>query len=112
MTGASGVLLVICTAPAAEARGLVDQLLEERLIACANLVGPVESRYRWEGQVESAEEIVLWMKTTAARVEELRSRIVALHSYSVPEILELEVASGLPAYLGWVSESCEPPGFE
>ena len=100
--------VVLCTAPEDEARGLADQLLAERRIACANLIGPVESRYRWEGKIETGREMVLLMKTTPEQREGLRARIAELHSYSVPEVLELSVAGGLPDYLAWVAASCQP----
>ena len=106
MTGSPGVSLVLCTIPEAEARGLVDRLLEERRIACANLVGPVVSRYRWEGAVEESREMLLVLKAPSADVAALRERIAALHPYDVPEVLEFGASGGLPAYLAWVAESC------
>jgi periplasmic divalent cation tolerance protein len=101
------VFLVLCTAPENEAATLADQLLEERLAACVNLIGPMTSRYRWEGRIEEGREMLLLIKTTAGKKSALRRRIVDLHSYSVPEVLEFAVDSGLPAYLGWVADSCE-----
>ena len=100
------VYLVLCTVPEPDARGLVDRLLEERHIACANLLGPVESRYRWEGKLETSREILLFMKTRRSALEGLRGRIAALHPYEVPEVLEFHSESGLPAYLAWVVDSC------
>ncbi len=102
----SGVVLVICTVPEQEARPLVDQLLAEHLVACVNMLGPVTSRYRWEGKIEEGTELVLLMKTTTAQKERLRDRVRELHSYRVPEVLEFAVDSGLPDYLQWVKESC------
>ena len=103
----SDVVLVLCTAPQDEAGMLAGQLLEENLVACVNEIGPVTSRYRWKGEVTTSREVLLLMKTTRERVAVLRDRIEALHSYEVPEVLEFDVASGLPAYLQWVVESCE-----
>lgn len=100
------VVLVLCTVPEQEARGLADQLLSERLVACVNMLGPVVSRYHWEGKVEEGQEMVLLMKTTAQRKEPLRQRIAELHSYTVPEILEFDVDSGLQSYLDWVRRCC------
>ena len=65
MTGTQ-VVLVLCTVPEPEARSLVDQLLEERLVACVNMLGPVVSRYHWEGKIDEGREMVLLMKTTTA----------------------------------------------
>ncbi|MEZ5963410.1 MAG: divalent-cation tolerance protein CutA [Planctomycetota bacterium] len=100
------VCVVLCTVPEDRARPLVDALLHERLIACANFVGPVVSRYVWEGAVEEARETLLVLKAAVVRVEVLRQRILDLHPYEVPEILELPVAGGHPPYLRWVLESC------
>jgi periplasmic divalent cation tolerance protein len=102
------VALVFCTVPAAEARSLVDRLLDERLIACANILGPFTSRYRWKGKIEESEEIGLLMKTRGDLLPGLRRRVQELHSYEVPEILELAVQGGLQAYLDWVVDSCGP----
>jgi len=98
--------LVLCTVPEAEARPLVDRLLEERLIACANLLGPVTSRYLWEGAVEESAEVLLVLKTAAATRLALRERIVELHSYDVPEVLEFAVDGGAGPYLDWLVASC------
>jgi len=106
------VTLVLCTAPVDGARALVDRLLEERLVACANMIQPVVSRYVWKGVVEESEEAVLLLKTRSDLCERLRARIAELHSYEVPEILELPVGGGLEAYLGWVAESCREPDEE
>ncbi len=105
MTG-SQVVLVLCTVPEPEARSLVDQLLEERLVACVNMLGPVVSRYHWEGKIDEGREMVLLMKTTTALKEQLRRRIQELHSYTVPEVLEFDADSGLEGYLDWVKDSC------
>lgn len=105
----TGVTVVLCTAPPAEARALVDTLLQERLIACANILGPFVSRYRWEGKIEEGEEVLLLMKARSDAVQQLRNRIAGLHSYDVPEVLELPVQGGLQAYLDWVLGACDPP---
>jgi periplasmic divalent cation tolerance protein len=102
----TGVSMVLCTAPVPEAATLADTLLAERLVACVNLLGPVESRYRWQGKVDTSRETILLMKTTSELVERLRARIAELHSYEVPEVLEVRADSGLAAYLGWVADAC------
>lgn len=106
MTDEDPIYLVLCTVPEDAARGLVDTLLEERRIACANLLGPVESRYRWQGELEVSQEILLLMKARSSTLAELRDRIAGLHPYEVPEVLEFRADSGLPAYLAWVAASC------
>lgn len=108
MTEEDPVYLVLCTVPEDAARDIVDHLLEERRIACANLLGPVESRYRWQGELEVSQEILLLMKARSSTLAGLRDRIAGLHPYEVPEVLEFRADSGLPAYLAWVAASCSP----
>lgn len=102
--------VVLCTAPPDRAEELAEKLLEARLIACANLVGPLVSRYLWEGRVERAEEVLLVLKTRRDLVPELTARLSEWHPYDVPEVLELPVRSGLDAYLAWIDSSCRPAG--
>ena len=105
----SQVTVVLTTAPdAATAERLAGQLLEERLIACANIVPGVRSVYRWEGETRHDDEVVILLKTTGASVSSLTERIEALHPYDVPEVLALPVAAGLDSYLGWVAEEVVP----
>jgi len=106
---AEEVLVVFTTWPDAEgARTAARTLVEEKLAACANLLPAVESIYRWEGKVETAGDVLMILKTTIARYQMLETRIRALHSYEVPEIVSLRVTDGLPAYLRWVEQSCLP----
>jgi periplasmic divalent cation tolerance protein len=104
---AEEVLLVFTTWPdASAAREAARVLVEEKLAACANMVAAVESIYRWEGKVEQASEVLMILKTTIGRYPQLETRIKALHSYEVPEVVSLRVADGLPGYLRWVEASC------
>jgi len=96
-------VVVLCTVPESGAAALADRILEARLAACVNLVGPVRSRYWWEGRIESSDETLLLIKTTAAAVGALRDAISEWHEYDVPEVLALPVAAGLPAYLSWIA---------
>ncbi len=100
------VYLVLSTAPVDEARALADQLLQEGLVACVNLLGPMTSRYHWQGEIQEGQEMLLLLKTRSDLRLQLRQRLAELHSYEVPEILEMAVDSGLPAYLAWVADSC------
>ena len=101
------VVVLLCTAPEDEAGTLVDRLLDERLVACVNMVGPVLSRYRWQGRIEEGREMLLVMKTTRTCAPRLRARIAELHGYEVPEVLEVGVDGGLDAYLAWVVAQCQ-----
>jgi len=91
-------------ADADEADRIGRQVVEERLAACINILGPCHSIYRWQGAIESADEVLLMIKTTAARMEALQQRIVSLHPNELPEVIAVEAAGGLPAYLDWVRQ--------
>jgi periplasmic divalent cation tolerance protein len=104
---AEEALLVISTFPDMEtAKGIGRTLVAENLVACVNFLPKLESIYRWQGKVEEAEEVLGLMKTTIGRYQALENRIKALHPYEVPEIIAVSLATGLPAYLNWVVESC------
>ena len=95
--------MVLATVPDAEVgRRLARSLLQERLIACANLVPGVTSLYRWEGEVQEEDETLVVMKTRSELVPRLIARIPELHPYELPEVLALRVDDGLPAYRRWV----------
>lgn len=82
---------------------MAESLVHERLAACVSVMPGVRSVYRWEGRVERADEALLLVKTGAGRVPALVERLQALHPYELPEILAVEAAGGLPAYLAWVA---------
>ena len=105
----SNYLIVLSTAPdGPTARRLAKLLVRERLAACVNVVGGVQSVYRWKGAVKSAREYLLIAKTTRSRFAALRTRLVAAHPYEVPEIIALPLAGGLANYLSWISENTTP----
>ena len=98
--------VVFCTARnRREAERLSRQLVEERLAACVSVAPGLKSRYRWKGKIEVASEVLLIIKTSAARYPKLEKRLKALHSYTVPEILAMPVIAGNPDYLKWLNES-------
>ena len=88
-----------------EARRLGKLLVTEKLAACVTAIPQVESTYRWRGKVEKSSEVMLVIKTTSKKIDDLISRIKKLHSYKVPEVLVLRVERGLPEYLKWIEES-------
>ena len=90
------------------AHRLGTRLVEERLAACAQVVGPVSSVYRWQGEVETAAEWYCHLKTTATRVPLLLARIRELHPYETPEIIAVAVREGDAGYLRWIEESVSP----
>ena len=89
-------------APTAERIG--TRLVEERLAACAQVVGPVSSTYRWQGQIERAVEWYCHLKTSSARLPELQRRLRELHPYEVPEIIAVSIVQGNADYLRWIEE--------
>lgn len=100
--------VVLLSVPRDAAERLVRTLVEERLAACGSILGAARSVYRWQGNVESADESIVIIKTTSAAVPRLLERVPALHPYDVPEVLVLPVAAGLQAYLDWLGESVDP----
>ncbi len=103
---ADEVLLAFSTFPDTEtARRLARQLVEEKLVACANLLPSIESIYRWQGKVEQATEVLTLFKLTAASYPAFEARLKALHPYDVPEIIATRVVAGLEAYHDWVTEN-------
>ncbi len=88
-----------------EARKISRHLVERGLAACVNIIPRVESIYRWQGKVESAQEWLLIVKTTAVRFPAVRDAICELHSYDLPECIVLSVEDGSLPYLKWLEES-------
>jgi periplasmic divalent cation tolerance protein len=86
-----------------QAERLARTLLEARLVACVNILGPVTSLFRWQGEIACDTEYLLLMKTTAAKQDILRDRLLQLHPYDVPEFLVLGVDAGAAAYLHWLA---------
>lgn len=98
-------LLVYCTCPdAGVADRLARALVEARLAACVNALPGVRSTYRWQDQLEQADEVLLLIKTSRDRLDALTARLRELHPYELPEVLAVEASAGLPAYLEWVAQ--------
>ena len=97
-------VLLTTTDSAEEAERLARVLVDARLAACVQIGGPVRSVFRWEGALSVEPEWQLWLKTDAARVDDLTARLVAEHSYDVPEVLVLPVLGGHAPYVAWVRD--------
>jgi periplasmic divalent cation tolerance protein len=98
--------VVLVTLPdEAAAESLVTRLVEERVVACGNIVPGLTSIYRWQGAVERSAEVLVLFKTTGAGAERLIRRVPELHPYDMPEVLVLPVESGHGPYLQWVVEN-------
>jgi periplasmic divalent cation tolerance protein len=88
-----------------EARRIAHALVTRRQAACVNLVGPVESHYRWKNEVETAQEWLLVIKTTADMFDEVQATIRELHSYELPECIQLPIEAGSEEYLNWIADN-------
>ena len=95
-------LVYITTDDPEEARNIGRVLVEERLAACANILDPMTSIFRWEGKIQEGAETVLILKTKASLVDALSTRVTALHSYDRPCVVGFAVAGGDEAFLEWV----------
>jgi len=101
MTNARIVLSTVGTKKAADK--LARELVERRLAACVNIVGPIRSVYRWRDQVQDDAEFLLLIKTTAEKASHLRATLKSLHPYELPECVELTVTGASEEYLAWVA---------
>jgi len=101
----SYIVVIVTAANREEAEKIVHHLLNEKIIACANRIGPVSSLFWWAGKVERAEEHILLMKSRIDLFEKLSETVKALHSYEVPEIIALPTVKGSKAYMEWL-KSC------
>jgi periplasmic divalent cation tolerance protein len=98
--------LVLSTAGSQdEAQKIAQALVERRLAACVNVIPQIESIYRWQGKVESAQEWLLLIKTTAERLSGVQEAIRELHSYELPECIAITIEDGSVPYLQWIEQS-------
>jgi periplasmic divalent cation tolerance protein len=106
-TGDAAEYVQVLTTVASEedAKRIADDLLDRRLAACVQVVGPILSRYRWQGEIEETREWQCLAKTEAALYEEVEAAIRDLHSYDEPEVIATPVVAGSSGYLAWVSEN-------
>lgn len=103
------MLIVFTTfANGEDAARVARTLVEERLVACANIVPGVRSLYRWEGKVADEGEVLVLMKTRKQDWTALQSRLHELHPYTTPECIAVRIASGSPAYMTWLEEALAP----
>ncbi|MEP6690071.1 MAG: divalent-cation tolerance protein CutA [Gemmatimonadaceae bacterium] len=103
MSHTDALVVMTTVATAAEAESLVKGLLERRLVACGTIMPGARSIYRWDEKVADEQEVVVLLKTRAARLALLETAFGELHPYKVPELLALPVTAGLPKYLEWIN---------
>lgn len=101
----SNTIIVLCACPDREsASRIASHLVENRLAACVNISSPIESVYRWQGEIETANEYMLFIKTVRSSYDELELAILSIHPYELPEIVAVPVEIGLQNYLGWINQ--------
>jgi len=88
-----------------EARSIAHALVDRQLAACVNIAPQIESIYRWQGEVETATEWLLVIKTTIDAFDRVRDVLIELHSYELPECIRIGIEDGSAAYLEWIGES-------
>ncbi len=109
MPEATAPLLVLCTCPDRTcAEQIAQRVVADQLAACVNIVPDLQSIYHWQGQQEQSRELLLLLKTTAARYPALEAALCALHPYQVPAIVALPIVHGFEAYLTWLRTQTQP----
>ena len=103
MSHTDALVVMTTVATTDDAVGLIKTLLERRLIACGQIVPGVRSLYRWKGKIADEPEVIVYLKTRAARLESLEVAFAELHPYKVPELLAFPVTGGLAKYLTWIN---------
>ncbi len=98
-------IVLTTTSSKAEAAKIAGALVARKLAACVNVVGPIDSVYRWKGAVERAEEFLCIIKTTAGAAAKVNIAIQQLHSYELPEVLVVPLEAGSKAYLDWIGKN-------
>ena len=102
------IVVMVTVSNVRECKRIARHLLEQRLIACANLVPLVRSLYHWQGKIADEKECLMLLKSSRELFPALRAEVEKLHSYSVPEVIALPIIDGAPNYLNWIAESVEP----
>lgn len=101
----SHIVVLMTTATREEAEKIARSLLNQKLIACANIVGSVSSLFWWKEQISQENEFLVLMKTSAELFKKLATTIKQMHSYEVPEIIAIPIAKGEQTYMKWLSSS-------
>ncbi|MEM2136898.1 MAG: divalent-cation tolerance protein CutA [Candidatus Methanomethylicia archaeon] len=98
------IVILVTTPNINEAEKIVNTLLEEKMIACANIISGLKSKFWWKNKIEETEETLIIIKTEKRLFNEINEKIKQLHSYTVPEIIAIPIVYGNKAYLEWISE--------
>jgi periplasmic divalent cation tolerance protein len=105
----SAAFVYITTASTQQAETIGRALVDARLAACVNILPGMRSIYRWQGNIETAQETILVAKTRMSLAEALTARVRELHTYDVPCVVILPVVSGLPEFLRWIDDETASP---
>ena len=89
------------------AKRISDELVKERLAACVQIIGPIESTYRWEGNIEHSEEFICLIKSKRIKFKEVEKAVKHIHPYENPEIISVPIVNGSKEYLNWIEEVLE-----
>jgi periplasmic divalent cation tolerance protein len=110
----SEAIVVLITVPSRQTgMEIAGKLVEKRLAACVNLLGPIQSVFRWQGQIEQEEELLLVVKTQRQLfASQLVPAVQEMHPYKVPEIIALPIEMGAVNYLNWIAAETQPGGRE
>jgi len=101
---ANEVVVLVTTGSEEEARKIANQLVSDKLIACANIVAAVNSVFHWQGELCDEGEALIIMKSVQNNVDRIIDKVQAMHSYSVPEIIALPILAGSKDYLKWLRD--------
>ena len=99
------LIVLVTTNNKKQAKNIAEILLRHKLVACVNVVSPIESMYWWQGKIESSKECLMVIKTTKFNFAKLEKKIKEVHSYENPEIIALKLDKGSQAYLNWITQS-------
>ena len=107
--GVQPVLILVTTGGRNDAERLAEGLVEERLAACCSVIPTVHSFYYWDGQLKREHQALLLVKTVESRAQAVQEYIRTHHTYELPEIIQVAIADGLPAYLEWLADQVAEP---
>ena len=104
MDNSSAIIVLITASSVQEGENIAKSLVEEKLVACVNIIPQIKSIYWWEGKICTDEEVMLISKTKQSLFTALMNRVKSLHSYEVPEIISFPISKGSPEYLNWIEK--------
>ncbi len=98
------IVIYITTGSVNEAKKIGRALVEEKLVACSNVISPIRSIYSWQGKICDDKEAMMILKTRKTHFKQIVKRVEKLHSYDVPEIIAMPIIEGSSKYLSWINE--------